>query len=232
LPEILELLLDMGGWGMGAPVEMEFASTLSVAEGRPKEFSLLQLRPLGLHKDTDHYDLGEYAPEALLCKSDQVMGHGVTDTIRDIVLVDKDRFERACSVEAAEEVARFNEKLRGLGRPYLLIGVGRWGSLDPWLGIPVKWDQISGAKIIVEAGFRDMDVDPSQGLHFFHNLTAFRVSYFTVNPMTSDGYIDWGWLGRRPVEEQKRFVRHIRLEKPFTAKINGHQNRGIILKPE
>ena len=160
------------------------------------------------------------------------MGHGITDYIQDIVVVDADRFERAKSRDAAHEVAQFNEKLLALKRPYLLIGVGRWGSLDPWLGIPVKWAQISGAKIIIEAGFRDMEVDPSQGSHFFHNITSFRVSYFTVNSITQNGYVDWEWLRSRPAEEEKRYVRHIRLAKPIVAKINGHQNRGIILKPE
>jgi CheY-like chemotaxis protein len=232
LPAILELLLDMGSWGMGAPVEMEFAATMSVPEGQPKEFALLQLRPLGLHKETDQYDLGKVAREDILCRSKQVLGHGIMDNIQDIVFVDPDRFDRAKSRDAASEVFQFNEKLLSLGRPYLLIGVGRWGSLDPWLGIPVKWDQISGAKIIIETGFRDMEVDPSQGSHFFHNITAFRVSYFTVNSVTSDGYIDWTWLRARPVEEEKQYVRHIRLEKPVVAKINGHQNEGIILKPE
>jgi len=232
LPNILELLMDMGSWGMGAPVEMEFATTMSVPPGQPKYFALLQLRPLGLHKETDQYDLGNFAEEDLLCQSEQVMGHGITDNIRDIVVVDADRFDRAKSRDAAHEVAQFNEKLLAQRRPYLLIGVGRWGSLDPWLGIPVKWDQISGAKIIIEAGFRDMEVDPSQGSHFFHNITSFRVSYFTVNSITRNGYVDWKWLRTRPAEEEKRYVRHIHLAKPIVAKINGHQNRGIILKPE
>lgn len=232
LPNILELLMDMGSWSMGAPVEMEFASTMSVPEGQRTNFALLQLRPLGLHKETEQYDIGNFVQKDLLCKSDQVLGHGITDNIYDIVVVDADKFDRAKSREAAHQVAQFNEKLLTLKRPYLLIGVGRWGSLDPWLGIPVKWDQISGAKIIIEAGFRDMEVDPSQGSHFFHNITSFRVSYFTVNSMAQEGYVDWEWLRARPAEEEKRYVRHIRLSRPITAKINGHQNRGIILKPE
>ncbi len=146
--------------------------------------------------------------------------------------VDVERFERARSRDAAYEVMVFNENLVSQHRPYLLIGVGRWGSLDPWLGIPVKWDQISGAKVIVEAGFKDMEVDPSQGSHFFHNITSFRISYFSVNSMTQDGFVDWEWLRSNPVVEEKTFVRHIRLQKPIVAKVDGHQNKGIILKPE
>jgi hypothetical protein len=96
----------------------------------------------------------------------------------------------------------------------------------------VKWDQISGAKVIVEAGFKDMEVDPSQGSHFFHNITSFRISYFTVNSMTKDGFVDWEWLRTRPAIEEKRFVRHIRMSQPVVAKVDGHHNKGIILKPE
>jgi CheY-like chemotaxis protein len=232
LPPILELLMDMGGWGMGAPVEMEFAVTLSVPPGQPREFAMLQLRPLGLSKETDPLEIEDVAQDRLICRSNQVLGHGISADIRDIVVVDADRFNRAKSHEAAHEVMQFNEKLLARQHPYLLIGVGRWGSLDPWLGIPVRWDQISGAKVIIEAGFKDMEVDPSQGSHFFHNITSFRISYFTVNSTTQNGFVDWEWLRTRPAEEEKSFVRHIRLAKPVVAKVDGHQNKGIILKPE
>lgn len=229
LPQILELLLDMGSWGMGAQVEMEFAVTLSE---QPQEFALLQLRPLGMSKESDPLEIEEVAQDRLICRSSQVLGHGITESIRDIVVVDVDRFERARSREAAQEVMQFNEKLVAQERPYLLIGVGRWGSLDPWLGIPVTWEQISGAKVIVEAGFRDMVVDPSQGSHFFHNITSFRISYFTVNSLTRDGFVDWEWLRGNTAVEEKRFVRHIRLDRPIVAKVDGHRNKGVILKPE
>jgi len=232
LPHILELLTDMGSWGMGAPVEMEFAVTMSERPGQPKDFALLQLRPLGLSKESDAPDIEDASQDKLICRSTQVLGHGVSSDIRDIVVVDIDRFNRAKSREAAYEVTKFNEKLLAEKRPYLLIGVGRWGSLDPWLGIPVKWDQISGAKVIVEAGFKDMEVDPSQGSHFFHNITSFRISYFTINSTTQDGFVDWEWLRANPSVEEKQFVRHIRLEKPVVAKVDGHRNKGIILKPE
>lgn len=232
LPEIIELLMGMGSWGMGAPVEMEFAVNLSVPPGQPKQFSLLQLRPLGLSKETDALEIEDVANEQLICRSDQVLGHGISSDIYDVVYVDVERFERAKSREAAREVMYFNEQLVDQHRPYLLIGVGRWGSLDPWLGIPVKWDQISGARVIIEAGFKDMEVDPSQGSHFFHNITSFRISYFTVNSLSKNGFVDWDWLRSIPVVEEKTFVRHLRLAKPITAKVDGHQNKGIILKPE
>ncbi len=232
LPQILDLLTDMGSWGMGAPIEMEFAATMSVPSGRPKEFSILQLRPLGVGKEEVLIEWGDVPRERLICKSSQVLGHGISTGIYDIVFVDIERFERAKSVDAALEVTQFNEKLLAEKRPYVLIGVGRWGSVDPWLGIPVRWNQISGAKVIVEAGFKDMEVDPSQGSHFFHNITSFRVSYFTVNSLTQDGFIDWDWLRANPIVESKEFVRHIRLSKPIEAKVDGYRNKGIILKPE
>ncbi len=232
LPQILELLTDMGSWGMGSPIEMEFAVTMSVPPGQPTEFALLQLRPLGLSKETDPLEIEDIAPNRLICRSSQVLGHGVTPGIHDVVFVDVDRFDRAKSRDAAREVMKFNAKLLDQRRPYILIGVGRWGSLDPWLGIPVKWDQISGAKVIVEAGFKDMEVDPSQGSHFFHNITSFRISYFTINSANQDGFVDWEWLRSIPVVEETKFVRHIRLTKPILAKVDGSQNKGIILKPE
>jgi CheY-like chemotaxis protein len=232
LPSIIELLMDMGNWGMGTPVEMEFAVRMSVLTGQPKEFALLQLRPLGLSKDANPLEIEDVSKDRLICRSNQVLGNGVTGDIYDIVYVDVERFKRAKSRDAAFEVMYFNEKLAAQHKPYLLIGVGRWGSLDPWLGIPVKWDQISAARVIVEAGFKDMEVDPSQGSHFFHNITSFRISYFTVNSMTQNGFVDWEWLRANPVLEEKEFVRHIGLTQPVVAKVNGHQNKGIILKPE
>ena len=232
LPNIIELLMDMGSWGMGAPVEMEFAVTMSIPPRERKEFALLQLRPLGLSKDADPLEIEDVSRDRLICRSNQVLGHGITNDIHDIVFVDMERFERAKSRDAAFQVMQFNEMLVAQHRPYLLIGVGRWGSLDPWLGIPVKWDQISGARVIVEAGFKDMEVDPSQGSHFFHNITSFRISYFTVNSMTQDGFVNWEWLRQNPVVEEKGFVRHIRLDQPIMTKVDGHRNKGIILKPE
>ena len=228
LSEIIELLLDMGSWGMGAPVEMEFAVNMSAPQGKPKQFSMLQMRPMGLRREAESIEIGDIAGARLICRSERTLGHGVHGNIRDIVYVDAEKFDRARSREAAEEIATFNEKLMKENHPYILIGLGRWGSLDPWLGIPVKWDQIAGARGIVEAEFRDMDVDPSQGSHFFHNITSFRVGYFTVNSRRQDGFLDWSWLRSLPITEEKNFTRHVRLDSPVTMKIDGHQNKGVI----
>jgi hypothetical protein len=132
----------------------------------------------------------------------------------------------------AEEVGRFNVKLAGKGIPYLLIGVGRWGSSDPWLGIPVTWDEIYGARVIVEAGFKHFKVVPSQGTHFFQNITSFMVGYFTVNSYSDEGFVDWEWLRKQKIVEEMEFTSHIRLKKPLTVKMNGHYSQGIIIKPD
>src|SRR4029079_1389092 len=142
--------------------------------------------------------------------------------------VDRARFERASSRQAASELAQLNGQLDG--RPYVLIGVGRWGSTDPWLGIPVTWEQISGARVIVEAGFADFKVTPSQGTHFFQNLTSFDVGYFTVNPDAGDGFVDWGWLLSQPAVRETAYVRHLRYDKPVVVKMNGKNGEGVILK--
>jgi hypothetical protein len=231
LPQITELLLDMGTWGMGTPVEIEFAVNMSTTTGKPKEYGLLQMRPLVLSRELEELNL-DVEPQKLICQSHQVLGNGVLNDIHDIVVVDIHRFERAKSRDVAKEVSQFNEQLVSENRPYLLVGVGRWGSLDPWLGIPIKWDQISGAKAIVETGFKDMDVTPSQGSHFFQNITSFMVGYFTVNSKVKQGFVDWEWLlGQDPFEE-KVYTRQLQFTNPIVVKINGHKNRGIILKPE
>lgn len=231
LPEILEILLDIGTWAMGMPVEIEFAANLSVPKGSPTEFGLLQMRPLVLKHEVDSLDMTVSDPEKVLCQSDNVLGNGSIDDICDIVFVDINKFNRLKSREVANEVHRFNLKLLNESRPYLLIGVGRWGTLDPFLGIPVKWEQISGAKVIVEAGFEDFVVSPSQGSHFFHNLTSFRIGYFTIG-QNSKNKIDWDWLSTIQPFAEMTYTKHLRFQKPVTVKMNGHSSEGLILKPK
>ena len=170
-------------------------------------------------------------PERLICQSAQVLGNGRIEDLHDVVVVDFHRFERVRSQEVAEGVARMNAKLNENGTPYVLIGVGRWGSNDPWLGIPVEWDEIAGARVIVEAGFRDFRVTPSQGSHFFQNLTAFQVGYFTVNPDVGEGFVDWQWLGTQDAIEEVGCVRHLRFDAPLLVVMNGKNSRGMLFKP-
>ncbi len=232
LPEILTILLQIGKWGMGNPVEIEFAVNLAVPRGTPKEFGVVQIRPLVLKREMEALNLKVDAPEQILCESPSVLGHGVIKDIRDIVYVDIHKFSRAHTREIAREINALNSKLQAANRPYLLIGLGRWGTLDPWLGIPVKWDQIAGAKAIVETSFKDFMVQPSQGSHFFHNLTSFRVGYFTVNPFKNQGFVDWEWLLNQEIEDQMEYTSHISLKKPLIVQMNGKSNKGLILKPE
>lgn len=231
LPEILELLLEMGTWGTGCPVEIEFAVNLNVPAGKPREFGLLQMRPLVINNEIEELDLDNVKSDDLICKSEQVLGHGVVDNVKDIVCIDLDKFDRKFTHEVAHEIAQFNSKMVGEDLPYLLIGLGRWGTLDPWLGIPVTWEQINGARAIIESNFTDFNVTPSQGSHFFQNLTSFKIGYFTVDDFTQQGFIDWKWLSKQNIIENKNFTKHIQLEQPLTIKINGHKNKGIIVKP-
>ncbi|MEW6511823.1 MAG: PEP/pyruvate-binding domain-containing protein [Bacteroidota bacterium] len=232
LPQILELLLDMGPWGMGTPVEIEFAGNVGNAGANGVEFGMLQMRPLVVHREQEELDVEHFKPEELVCWSNQVLGNGLIEDIRDVVLVDYHLFDRSRSREVAQEVSAFNAALIEANRPYLLIGVGRWGTLDPWLGIPVTWDQIAGAKAIVETGFKEMSVAPSQGSHFFQNITSFLVGYFTVNEHAHQGHLDWAWLLNQEPVEKKAFTRHLRFAAPLTVRMNGHENKGVILKPE
>ncbi|MGE5314705.1 MAG: PEP/pyruvate-binding domain-containing protein [Acidobacteriota bacterium] len=231
LPEILDAILAMGSFGMGTPVEIEFAATINALRHGKKEFALLQIRPLVLASEVEDIAIEEERPEHILCQSTQVLGNGTIQNLYDIVVVDISTFDRSKSRETAHEVSMMNAKLVSQKRPYVLIGVGRWGSLDQWLGIPVTWDQISGAAVIVESGFKDFSVTPSQGSHFFQNITSFRIGYFTVNEMNHIGSIDWNWLACRPAVESMEYTRHLQLSEPLTVKINGHKNKGIIIKP-
>jgi len=224
--------LEMGTWGMNGPVEIEFAVNLSVPHDAPRKFGILQVRPFVLSRELEELEIGDHTPETLLCHSSQVLGVGKVDNVRDVVVVDREKFDRSRSSEVARDVGRLNALLSEQDIPYLLIGVGRWGSADPWLGIPASWDQLSGARIIIEAGFKDFKVEPSQGAHFFQNIIAYRIGYFTVNPDSGDGLLDWQWLKEQPAVEETEFVRHLHFEKPLLVRMNGHRNQGVILKPQ
>ncbi len=231
LPEILDRLLELGTFGMGAAVEIEFAVNLAVPAGAPKQFGFLQVRPLAPSREAEELTIEALSPEALVCRSDTVLGHGRIEDIRDVVVVDRQRFDRARSPETARELAELNAELSSQGTPYLLIGVGRLGSADPWLGIPVNWEQISGARVIVETGLRDLRVSPSQGSHFFQSLTSFSVGYFTVNPDAGEGLLDWDWLALQRARKETGAVRHLRFDRPLVVTINGRTNQGVIAKP-
>lgn len=231
LAAILELLVRAGEDALGNPVEIEFAVRLPRAE-EAAEFGFLQIRPLTLSRDHQDLTIGDVEQSQLICQSTKVLGNGRIDNLHDLVVVDSERFERSRSQEVARAVAHFNATLSAENRPYLLIGVGRWGSNDPWLGIPVEWDEISGARAIVEAGFHDFRVTPSQGSHFFQNLTAFQVGYLTVNPDAGEGFVDWQWLAGQPAMEEQGCVRHLRFSEPLRVVMNSKSGQGVIFKSE
>ncbi len=231
LAEILSELLAIGARGTSAPVEVEFAVDVPSAPGERATFGFLQLRPLALSREAAELAITDEDRAAAFCHSRSVLGNGRLDRIHDLVVVDFHRFERERSQDVALDVARFNRRLVADGAPYVLIGVGRWGSSEPFLGIPVAWDQIAGARAIVEAGFRDFTVTPSQGTHFFQNLTSSNVGYFTVNPDAGEGFVDWDWLAAQPAVDEASCVRHLHFDRPIVVKMNGKTNQGVILKP-
>jgi len=231
LPQILDRLMGMGEDALGRPVEIEFAVRLPRNANDAADFGFLQLRPLVLSREGEDIRLEDVDPPRLICQSSMVLGHGRLQDLRDVIVVDSHRFERARSHDVALSVAHFNARLSEANVPYVLIGVGRWGSTDPWLGIPVAWDQISGARVIVESGFHDFRVAPSQGSHFFQNLTAFQIGYFTVNPDAGEGFVDWQWLAEQPAMEEHGCVRHLRFDSPLVVAMNGKTSRGMIFKP-
>jgi CheY-like chemotaxis protein len=231
LATLLERLMKIGEDAFARPVEIEFAVRMPRRPDETAEFGFLQIRPLSLTHDSEELRMEDVEAAQVICQSAEVLGNGRIADLRDAIVVDFHRFERSRSQEVARGVAHFNATLSEKGVPYLLIGVGRWGSTEPWLGIPVEWDEISGARVIVEAGFRDMRVTPSQGSHFFQNLTAFQVGYFTVNPDAGEGFVDWEWLAAQAALEERGVVRHLRFAAPLTVVMTGKTSRGVILKP-
>jgi len=231
LAKIVQALLKLSSEAMDCPVEMEFAATLDAANVFPAHFSILQVRPLVVNDELVKVELSAAQKEFSLCYSEQVLGNGVSNEIRDIVFVKPTVFDAAKSPEIATQVDQLNSKLRAENIPYLLIGPGRWGSTDPWLGIPVKWSQISGVRVVVEVSLPKMNVDPSQGSHFFQNMTSLRIGYFTIPLNRAKGFLDWPWLEALPAATETEHLKHVHLEQPLTVMIDGRKSQGVILKP-
>jgi hypothetical protein len=231
LADIVRELLILGMAGTRLPVEIEFAATLG-RRGELSEMGFLQLRPVAMSRDDADVDTTSVPRERLICESPSTLGHGRVDGLRDWIVVDRNLYERSQSAEVAAAVAHFNGILAAAGRTYGLIGVGRWGSTQPWLGIPVKWEDISGARVIVEAGFRDFRVTPSQGTHFYQNLASLGVGYFTVNAHAGEGFVDWEWLAATPATDAQGPVRMLRFPAPAVAVMDGAERRGVLIKPD
>ncbi len=230
LAAILRDLMKHCAEATGGPVEIEFAGNLSSSADQRAQFAFLQLRPLAMSKEEEHVEVGKFERSDVVCHSTQMLGNGRIDDITDLVVVDINSFDRLRSHEIALQVAHYDALQRKEGRPYILIGVGRWGSADSSLGIPVTWSQISGARVIIESGFKDIHVTPSQGTHFFQNLTSCNVGYLTVNPDADEGFLDWPWLEQQPAIEETEFVRRVRLDKPLVVKLDGKAGEAVVLK--
>ena len=231
LARILQLAQEYGQNEMHRPVEIEFAVTLDAKE-KTGTFYLLQVRPMVDVKADLSEDLNLIPEDKILLKSFNSLGHGVMEDIHDIVYVKTDGFNAGNNPTIAYEIERMNRKFLDEGKHYILVGPGRWGSSESWLGIPVKWPHISAARVIVEAGLTNYHVDPSQGTHFFQNVTSFGVGYFTINAYMDDGIYKQDFLDSLPVVEETTFLRHVHFEKPLVVKMDGKKKLGVVLMPE
>ena len=232
LDEILQTLLEIGKKEMNNHIEIEFAANLNTPKGMPKMFNFLQIRPIVESDQTEviNWDSVDYSKAIIHSKS--ALGHGTVKDIYDFVYVKPEKFNPARTKEIAHQVEEINKRFIDLKRNYIIVGPGRWGSSDPWLGIPIKWSQISEARVIVESGLDNFRVDPSQGTHFFQNLTSFRVAYLTINPYMNDGLYDLEYLNSQNSSYETEFLRCVTFNKPLVIKVDGKNNLGIILKAE
>lgn len=244
LPELLQMVQKFGSEEMRRPVEIEFACNLGEKKGKDPlsgatrqgvsgELYLLQIRPIVDSKQVLEEDLQTIPDDRCLLRSSNSLGHGISEDVTDVVYVKTDEnFTAANNPTIASHIETINQKFLADGRNYVLVGPGRWGSSDYWLGIPVKWPHISAARVIVEAGLSNYHVDPSQGTHFFQNLTSFGVGYFTINTYVNDGIFQRDVLDRMAAVEETEFVRHVRFEQPLRIMMDGKKQLGVVLLPE
>ena len=232
LAKTLDELLRIGQAEMGRPVEIEFAVNVDPNNHDKATFYLLQIRPIVDTKEIMDEDLTQVGNEETILSSTSVLGHGIVTDVQDIIYVKSGAFNSSNNQLIAYEIEKLNRRFTEEEKNYVLVGPGRWGSSDHWLGIPVKWPHISNARVIVECGLENYRVDPSQGTHFFQNLTSFGVGYFTINPFKGDGWFDEEYLNALPAVEDTEYLRHIHFDKPIVIKMDGKKSLGVVLKPE
>ncbi len=230
LAALLRYAQKYGQEEMRRAVEIEFAVKLN--PDKTGTFYLLQIRPIVDSKEMLDEDLSLIRDEDTILRSNNSLGHGIISDIQDIVYVKTDNYTPSNNQLIAYDIEKWNRQFLDQDKNYILIGPGRWGSSDTWLGIPVKWPHISAARVIVEAGLTNYRVDPSQGTHFFQNLTSFGVGYFTVNPFRDDGVYDMAYLDSLPAVEETQYLRHVRFETPLVVKMDGKRNLGVVMKPD
>ena len=231
LAETLDQVLKIGQSEMGRPIEIEFAVNLNKDNPKVATLYLLQIRPIVDNKEVMDEDLAVIPKEETILSSSSVLGHGIVNDVHDIIYVKSDTFNASNNQQIAYEIEKMNQQFTADERGYVLVGPGRWGSSDHWLGIPVKWPHISNARVIVECGLENYRIDPSQGTHFFQNLTSFGVGYFTVNPYSGDGWFDESFLNALPAVEETQYLRHVRFDKSMIIKMDGKKSLGVVLKP-
>ena len=228
---LLKDVLELGRRGMGCPVQIEFAVNLPKNNSEePLTFAVLQIRPLVPSYEHSKIKFAEsISEERIFIKSTKSMGNGIIESIKDIVYVHPDSFDPKKTLDIASEIEKINDDIP---LPYLLIGPGRWGTTDRFLGIPVKWNQISCVKIMVETAFENFNIEPSQGTHFFHNITSRGIGYINVPYNSKENFIDWNWLFKQPHKKSLKIVRHVQLEKPLAIKLDGRKGNALLLKPK
>ncbi len=231
LCDILNELFEACRRDVGFPVEIEFAVDLDTDPSRQPEFYFLQMRPLVALRERCDIASESIPPDKLLCRSERVLGNGRIEGLRDILYIDSAKFDRGRSAEVASVVAEINERLTRERRHYVLMGPGRWGSFDPWIGIPVAWHQISWARVIVEVPAKDLPMEPSQGTHFFHNMTSAGIGYFSLGESNEKEFVRWELLDALPGEEIGLGVRHVRLTHPLSVRMDGQTQQGVISLP-
>ena len=239
LADTLDQILHVGQEEMGRPIEIEFAVNIDPMKteqsrgGSPTAtFYLLQIRPIVDNKEVMEEDLTLVEQKDTILSSTSVLGHGIVTDVQDIIYVKTGAFNSANNQLIAYDIEKMNRGFTAEEKNYVLVGPGRWGSSDSWLGIPVKWPHISNARVIVECGLENYRVDPSQGTHFFQNLTSFGVGYFTINPFKGDGWFDEEYLNSLPAVEETEYLRHVHFDKPIVIKMDGKKSLGVVLKPE
>lgn len=226
LNPLLRRLFPLAERTAGCPVELEFALDRDPSEPGRHRLCLLQMRPMAIPTGDTRVSPVDLNDVGVVVAADRALGNGVREDLADVVYLDPDRFDSAKTRAIAGEIEEINRALVEEGRPYVLIGFGRWGSSDPWLGVPVDWGQIGGARVIVETPIEGMAPDPSQGAHFFHNLIGFGVFYLTAT--ARGGSVDWSWLAEQPARTESEHVRHVRLEAPLEARVDGLAGLGLV----
>lgn len=232
LAEAIDFMLNTGQKEMSRPVEIEFAGIITPQGDLKGHLYWLQIRPIVDRKETVDESIMSLPDNELILKSNTALGHGTIDNVNTVVYVRPDHFSPEHNADTAREIDGINRKLVAENRSYILIGPGRWGSSDTALGIPVKWPQISGARLIVESALRNYRIEPSQGTHFFQNLTSMGVGYFTIDPTTNEGFYDVAFLDSMPASYESEAVRIVTFPTPLTIGINGKQGKGVVVKPK